>query len=461
MVGSGCRRKPLDGLEEGPLSFSGDTVYFDTLFTTLESPSERLIVTNNTGHDVKITKVYLEKGSSSDFDLIFDGLPQNEITDYVLENGDSAVVFIDFVSDLKDEFARDRILFQLGDEIQDVDIEAYVMDAWFHQDESIGTSTLWTSDKPHLIDGFLTVNSGVTLTIQPGTEVYFTSRRDSNFNLISSIRTQGTLKARGTVSSPIIFQQSRFGERYAEVPGQWRGLSFSLNSSENILEHCLIKNGLIGVEADYGTAAGFFPKVRILKTEIRNMGAFGILGYGYSTPGVRDMILAENSLIHNCQIATFYSLGGGQYEFRNCTFANYGIDFSRSNPQIVLNNYDPDELVAFELKAHFTNCIIWGSEEEEWAPDTALLPDIFDLEFRNCIVRTTLIMPGQDNQTHENVLFPEFMAPTETEPYDRDYHIRASSPAVGAGQNIGSYTDDFDDVIRTPPYDIGCYEYVQ
>ena len=51
-----CER-PSNPIEEGTLTFSVDTVMFDSIFTTFLTPSERLIVSNNTGRAVKVSRI--------------------------------------------------------------------------------------------------------------------------------------------------------------------------------------------------------------------------------------------------------------------------------------------------------------------------------------------------------------------------------------------------------------------
>lgn len=459
MATVGCR-KPIFVVEEGPLTFSDDTVFFDTIFTGFPSPSGRLIVINNTDHHMQIGSVGFENGAASDFSMIFDGLDTNVVEDYVLASGDSAVVFIKFTSDKKDDYARDRLVFQIGNDVQKVDIEAYIKDAVFYKDSLLANqTTIFDPDKAHVIDGVLLVPDGSVLVIPAGTKVYFTPRLDSDFNLISSIRVMGTLRVTGQAGNPAVFKQTRFGERYEETPGQWRGISFGQTSASNILEYAVVKNANVGLQVEFAQVNGL-EKVKLNGCEIRNMAGYGIAGVGYSTPGQRVMIDARNSLIHNCKEATFLSYAGGQYRFINCTFANYTMDFSRNSPQILLNNYDPDALLAFDLDIDFLNCIIWGSEEEEIGIDSALVADSYHLNFENCLIRTKTLLPGIAIDSSQNFSFPQFLAPTEADPTERDYRIGAGSPARDRGQDpVFNVSLDLDGLPRLLPYDMGAYEY--
>ena len=125
-----CER-PVNPIEEGTLTFSADTVMFDSIFTTFLTPSERLIVTNNTGRAVKVTRIFLELGEESEFSMIVDGIESDDVSDIVIANADSMHMFINLKSQLKDDYAEEYIVFQVGDEIQRVLIRAFVIDAFF------------------------------------------------------------------------------------------------------------------------------------------------------------------------------------------------------------------------------------------------------------------------------------------------------------------------------------------
>jgi subtilisin family serine protease len=80
---------------------------------------------------------------------------------------------------------------------------------------TIATDTTWTNDKTFVATGDVSVDPGVTLTIQPGTTVKF----DDGF----SLNVGGTLIADGTESQPIRFlanTASAWGQIYFDDPSQ-------------------------------------------------------------------------------------------------------------------------------------------------------------------------------------------------------------------------------------------------
>ena len=462
LIGLGCSDKPTFFVEEGDLTFDVDTVYFDSIFVNFDSPTERLTVYNNSGRNIRISNIAFENGS--EFGLIFDGLTMNEIENYELADGDSAVAFISFNSEVRDEFLREKLLFTVGEQTQSVDIEAYIFDGLLLRDSLLtppaGNSVVWDANNKYIIDGPLVVPDGVTLIIPAGTEVYFTSKRDENFNFVSGILVYGTLRVFGAEGSEVLFSQTRFGRRYEETPGQWRGIAFANISTSNIIRHAVIKNAVIGVYQEYANN-GVFAKVKLENTEIRNSAAYGILGAGLTLQlDNYPLIEAENCLIHNNAEANVRIVGGGYFQFNHCTFANYSVDFSRNTPMLNIGNYgiDGDSAVEVPTRINFTNCMIWGSEEEEYVQDT-IPGSNFDITFDNCIVRTTLPLHGSNNITGTDPFFPQFIEPGAAEPDDRDYRLQETSPAIDAGTTVSGINQDLDDLPRDAQPDVGAYEY--
>ncbi len=462
VLATGCVRKPDVFLPSGDLTFSTDTVYFDTIFTSFPSPTERVMVRNNSDHNVLISEIKLKSGT--DYSLTFDGVAGNKIENCELPKGDSALAFIKFTSDKKDQYTRDELQFVVGDQTQKVEIEAFVYDAIFYKDSVLGgfgsgNLTVMGPDKKHLIDGCLIVAEGHTLRILPGTQIYFTPRKDQNFNLESAIKVFGRLLVEGGPGAPVVFQQTRYGENYEETGGQWRGIAFSSISKASLINHAVIKNGLIGVYQEYSNS-GIGPKVTIKNTQIRNMGAYGVLSYGF-TPflSTYPLIRMENCLVTNCAEGTLGIYGGGNYEFVHTTFANYTVDFTRNSPQVVISNYDTSRV--YLTKARFENCIIWGSEEEEFAPDSFPTFNHYDVTFTASLVRTTLPLKGFNIISANSTDFPKFADPAAGDAADRSFELAENSPAISLGQPINGVSTDIRGVPRDSRPDAGCYEFIE
>lgn len=99
-----CKRE-LIAPRPGELRFSREVVEFDSLFSTVLSPTQRLWVYNPQGFPVSVRSVRLERGSSSPFRFILDGQEGSLGSPYTLRPKDSMQVFLQ----LRDTTARDRV----------------------------------------------------------------------------------------------------------------------------------------------------------------------------------------------------------------------------------------------------------------------------------------------------------------------------------------------------------------
>jgi hypothetical protein len=105
-------------------------------------------------------------------------------------------------------------------------------------DDGSGTgTTTWTSDNVYILDGFVFVNSGQTLTIEEGTVVKGSAGTGADASALVVAR-GGILIAEGTASAPIIFTFAADpldGSVPYDTRGQWGGVIIlgdaSLNST--------------------------------------------------------------------------------------------------------------------------------------------------------------------------------------------------------------------------------------
>ncbi len=488
-LSSSCDR-PVNPGEEGLLVFSRDTVMFDTVFTTFLTPSERLLVFNETGRTITIDRVWLEKGSGSEFNLIVDGIQANEVQTLTLLSQDSLHMFISLKSQERDNLATDRIWFEVNGELQFVPIEAFILDAYFLRSRILQEGnflniegfffrqdTVLTPDKPIIMDGPIFIPEGVTVTVLPGTDIFFTpyqfgvtdSLGNPTFGLYSWLIVDGTLIAEGTRESPINFQGARLDSLYQENPAQWRGLWFRETSRDNRLKHCVVKNAQLGIQVN-GPSITLQPKLTIQYSEIKNMGVHGILAVGSDDTGTAlsspPAIFMENSIVNTCKQRTLALLGGGHYRFYNCTFANYSLfRFSRRTPQLLITDWwyiDDQTIASYPTDIELVNTIVWGSEDDEVVLDS--IQGYTRLLFDHCLLRVDEeLRPTVRSYMSEGAVDRD---PLFQNSSLRDYRPQAGSPVINAGQDLpaGSslYLDDFrnrSDSLRYEGFDIGAWEY--
>ena len=122
-------------------------------------------------------------------------------------------------------------------------------------------STL-TADKQYLLRGFVTVERGATLTIEPGTIIY--GEKETKGSLI--IKRGGKIYANGTKDRPIVFTSAQpVGQRAA---GDWDGVIILGEAPINVPGGTAVIEGGLGDDGIYGgnnpdDSSGVFRYVRI------------------------------------------------------------------------------------------------------------------------------------------------------------------------------------------------------
>jgi hypothetical protein len=159
---------------------------------------------------------------------------------------------------------------------------------------------------------------------------------------------------------------------------------------------------------------------------------------------------------------------GGNYDFRNCTLANYFSGSGRSYPALSISNYSIDtsnKVIPGELTAaYFGNCIVSGNQQSE-IDFYELEGTLFNFQFDQCLV----------NWTKEIKYESKFINCTFNkeakfiEPYKNNFQLDTLSFAIDAASLsiINSTVPDikFDRkgvsrLIPGPP-DLGAYERVE
>ena len=141
------------------LTFSTDTVQFDTVFTTIGSATLQFRFYNPNNKAVKTT-IALAGGSGSYYRLNIDGQSVREINDYEIMPNDSAYIFVEVnVDPDRDEMVeKDSVIFITNGNHQDIKLIAFGQDVHLINGEVIETDT-WTNEKPYLIYNSMLVDS--------------------------------------------------------------------------------------------------------------------------------------------------------------------------------------------------------------------------------------------------------------------------------------------------------------
>lgn len=371
-----------DFIEDGDarVAFNMDTLYFDTIFTTIGTTTRNIRIYNPNDRFIRIDRIELAGGESSVFRVNVDGVPGTEFENFEIAPNDSMYVFVEATLDPNESpdilRIQDSITFLVNGNTQDVDLVAWGQDVHMLRDSLIDYNATWQKDKPYLILGYAVVDTLRTLTMEEGVRVYM--HRDAILAVL------GSLKMEGTIEEPVVIQGDRLEEEYSDIPGQWGYIFLVEGSSGHVIDHAEIKNGNIGllVNSPVKTAE---PVLTISNTEINQMSYDGILGIGSS-------IKAHNLVIGDCGNSCVELLFEGSYEFVHSTFANYWRSgFSnRRTPALTIANYviDTNEQVLpgdIEL-AQFRNCIIYGDRANEIIISKAD-GGVLNYSFDHCLTR--------------------------------------------------------------------------
>jgi hypothetical protein len=464
-----CQKDPVEQDPNVKLDFSQDTVFFDTVFTSLGSTTQSFTIHNREKQRVRISSIRLAGGASSFYRINVDGQAAFEVNDIDIEGEDSLYVFCRVTIDPTDErnpfVISDSIVFETNGNIQDVNLVAlgqnanYILaDTYiagypkFKVIAGVNETTRWTADRPYVIYGFAVVDSTGLLEIDRGTRVYF----HNNSGLW--IYKGGTIKAKGSVDAPIVFQGDRLEDFYKDLPGQWDRIWINEGSFNNEIDYAIIRNGFIGLQLE--TLQEQMGNQLILSnTRIENMTGYGILTRFYN-------LTAYNNVVVNCGQYLAAFTWGGYYDVRQCTFANYWSSSVRVTPSIVLNNYatDADNVVyPFEFNGYFGNNIFYGRNEDE----LLLMSDPgapFQYVFDHCLLQTTLDVSDQALYPgclkNEDPMFMDYLA--------NNYQLDTLSPLIDKGNpevisqsffDLGR--DIIEDTREKDLPDIGAYEFVK
>ena len=462
-----CKKKEVISNDPSlKLSFSNDSIIFDTVFTTLGSATHRLMVYNTSGSRIKISNITLGKGSNSAYRINVDGEAGAQFKDVEINGGDSLFIFLRVTIDPNNQnnplIVEDEIHFLTNSNEQSVKLVAWGQDANYILADTYTPgfplykivadsmqTTIWTSEKPYVIYGFAVIDSYGKLIIEEGSRVYF--HKGSGLWAYAD----GVLKAGGDNPEKLVtFQGDRLEEFYQDVPGQWDRiwLMEGRTGENHEIKNTLIKNGFIGIQAE-----SFLNvtqnKVLLKNVTIQNMTGIGLFTRTFNVDG-------ENTVLANCGGYCLAITGGGNYDFKQTTIANYWSGTIRNTPALFLNNYFLDTLeqaIPIPLNFSMGNGIVYGYNKDEFLTDMDGGADSVYF-FDHGILKTTRNL--SDESLFQNILKnqdPEFLD------YNlNDYRLDSLSPAVNYGsQAIADQVPS--DILgnpRTESPDLGAYEFV-
>lgn len=470
-----CKKDKLLTDPSAKLSFSQDSVLFDTVFTTAGSSTKNIRIRNLHHQKINISSITLKTGSSSSFLLNVDGSSGKSFSDIEIAANDSLYIFIQVyvnpTSSTSPLIISDAIVFQVNGNTQELYLEAWGQDAYYHKPKNAikfssggylpystiadnpttgasisNTIVTWPNDKPHVIYGWLVVDSTQQLIIQQNTKVHF------HQNAGLWVYRYGCIKVNGTLGNEVVFQGDRLEPYMQDVPGQWDRIWINEGSLNNEINYAIIKNGFIGIQAELFSPDFSEPRrLRLTNTKIYNMKKWGLYTVAFK-------IYGGNNVISNCKEYCAAFTAGGFYKFIHCTFANFWSKDARTNPAVHIDNHAGTQQIPLDT-CYFGNCIIDGSLTNELETDIITTGTYaYNYKFSYCYLKTTINTSDAGHFLPGNLFSGN---PDYTNSGSYDFSLGSNSsinlPSAAATDAI-LFPIDIKNTVRGATPDPGAYE---
>ena len=425
----GCISDEFTDSPKDVLTFSSDTLRFDTVFTDLGTPTARLKVFNHAGKAVNISSIRLRNDDGT-FSFNVDGVAGSQFENVEIRANDSIFVFVECRIDANGDnrpFKVEGMMdFVTNGVTQTVTLEAYGQNVVRLRNMNIESDMTLTAERPYIVFDTLRVAKGATLTLLPGTRLLFHDK--------GMLHVDGRLMAIGEAGNMIRMQGDRLDDvlpdtGYEILAGQWQGIRFGAGSFDNRMEFVEMQSTVSGVEID----------------------SCGITD--------RSKLILVNSWLHNSQQHVLISrhakvdafgccfseageavvlLEGGEHDFTQCTLANNYLFAISPESILTLRHLSANEYAGSGnseprprpsnpyMKAEFRNSIIYGMV-------SPLTPG--DLNDTQVFMRNVLLgVNGSDDEHFISCIWdkdPLFL--TVRNDYVFNYRLKEDSPAIAAG----------------------------
>ncbi len=486
LIFSSCEKESFTTDPSDKLTFSLDTLMFDTVFTQIGSITKSFKVHNIHDKSIRISEVRLAKQNDF-FHINIDGVPTDIQEEIEILPNDSIYIFVEVTIDpdlplsASPYIIEEDILFQTNGNQQKVHLTAWGQDAIYLPKKNgkgidyrlvcdSDGSIEWNDKKPYVIYGRLFVDS-CELVLPQGCQIYVhggLARVKDDFGNIqldslgrSTIYNDGAivfynrgkLTVNGTADEPVIIQGDRLDDTYDDIYGQWLGFYFLNQTRHNFMNHLIIRNAINGIYID-----------SLSQLDIESSIIYNTIGSGITARHARMNV--KNTLIYNNLSSAVNITYGGNYRFDNCTF----VSENNNSAAFVAANYtcrDADcQIVSFyPLVLTMQNNIVVGDQDDELVivdGTKGEYPELINYTVKNTIITMKDLLEKPDYNDNfkdciklekDNLLFinkDEF-----------DYHLDTFSVAEQKALPLSNVPTDLDGVMRdgaTP--DIGCYEFI-
>ena len=403
------------------LSFSTDTVTFDTVFTDLGTPTARLKVFNRSKKGVSISSIKF-KNPESIFSLNVDGVSGKEFSDVEIRGGDSIFVFIECFIDPTESnqpfLVEDKLEFMTNTVRQEVQVEAYGQNVTRLKALPLDADMTLDDTRPIVVFDSLVVPQGKTLTINPGTKLLFHDKAE--------LIIRGKLSAIGAPGKMIDMRGDRIDNVLPDVgydilAGQWKGIRIAPESFGNRMEYVDMRSTSDGLQLD-SCADLSQTKLTLVNSWLHNSQS-SVLTSRHARVDAFGVCFSEaaNAVVN---------LTGGVHNFVQCTISNYYLFAAITQPLLTLNHVTQDDLALNPdnplMSLNLSNSIVYGLGTDL---------NIGNLNDTDVWLRNVLLKSNGDNDDHfidciwgEDPLFK-----TIRSDYYFNYRLENDSPAIGKG----------------------------
>jgi hypothetical protein len=436
--------------DKNSLTFSKDTVWFDTVFTRKPGSTYPISVTKIIS--VKNPEVLPVKanfkvagGAQSQFRVAIDGESGITFNDVEIAAQDSVFIFVQCKLEANNNtlpvIVLDSLIAEVNGHSSNLKLAAYGWDANYFQDTIFDNDVTWSNtSKPYVIVGYLGLTQGSKFTINSGVQVYASAR--------SSMYIGGSLNILGNAINRVKIRGDKPVWETQFLPNQWGGIHFLVGSSNNKIQYADITNATIGIRVDSLPVNGTNNLV-LENTKIQYCGQACLLG-------ITAHIQAINCLFADAGSYTFLGLLGGDYRFNHCTFAEYSGIAARNDGHFAITNTLRSGTGALlkhaPLNCTLNNSIVFGYNKEELEIDQTNL-SAFNLDAENNLLKS---------QNPNSLLNKPNILNKDPEFIDTDrgnYEIDSTSAAYKKAAIFGTPVNiDIKGNTRKSQPDLGCYE---
>ncbi len=427
------------------LSYSVDSIFFDTLFTSVGSTSRRIKIYNPHPKAILINEIKLFGLVNSPYSININGKAAPSDKLIKINGRDSINIFVKVQINPNQAqlpfLIQDSLQIFYGEKKKTIPLLAYGQNANFIQNGLIQQNTTFDSKLPYVIYKSLTVAEGAELQIKAGVKMLFHSN--------ATLHVKGKLNAIGTLQDSILFASDRLESMYQNEAGQWNGIHFYSQSQSSEMRHVVIKNAVAGITLD-GSDRPEKATLTLSNSVVKNMQIVGFLGYNAN-------LKAFNNLFYNAGQYLLYAVGGGQYNLKQNSFVGINPRFARQTPSLYFSDFiSPNTYGSLKLDMH--NNIVFGQLTNEFLIEKKGAGNSISSNITHNSLKTTdFSLANQANILNVDPLF--------VNPLLGNFQLRAPSPLANQGKNLttDNYYDsylkrDLKNNERLFPSELGCYE---